>query len=77
MMDIDNTYTNTTTKPAEPVDLESISNVCKGLHNDIIQSFTGLPVKVDESLEGSQYYIAVSRELLNEIEAESPVDVPG
>ena len=61
------TYTETETPK---VDLESLSNICKGVRNEFIQSFIGLPIKVDESLEGSRYYIAVSRELLKEIEAE-------
>jgi hypothetical protein len=62
------TFVNTTTESPKEVDLESISNICSDLHKGFINSFVGLPVKVDESLEGSQYYIAVSRELLREIE---------
>jgi len=66
---ITETFANTTTESPKEVDLESISNICSGIRNEFIQSFTGVPIRVDESLEGSQYYIAVSRELLKEIEA--------
>ena len=62
------TFANTETETPKEVDLEAISNICSGLRNEFIQSFTGLPIKVDESLKGGQYYIAVSRELLREIE---------
>ena len=61
--------TNTTTAPGPAeVDLESMSKIVMGLHGEFLQSFMGLPIRVDASLEGSHYYIAVSRELLREIE---------
>lgn len=64
----DNT-TFTTVKDSYPkVDLENLNQICLGLKAEFIQSFMGFPIKVDESLDGNQYYIAVSRGLLKEIQ---------
>ena len=60
------TFTNTTTKS---VDVEQMTDICRGLRNEFVQSFVGLPIRVDETLERG-YYIAVSRELFEEIERE-------
>lgn len=64
---VNGTITNTTARAVESADVEHVADICKGLHNEFIQSFVGLPIKVDETLEHG-YYIAVSRELFEEIE---------
>ncbi|MHC4639986.1 MAG: hypothetical protein ACYTBV_21240 [Planctomycetota bacterium] len=56
---------------SDEVDLDYVERVCLGLHDEFLVSFTGLPLKVDSSLEGSRCYIAVSPELLAEIKAKT------
>ncbi len=64
---LNGTFTNTTAQPVESVDVGRLFDIGKGLHNEFVQSFVDLPIKVDETLERG-YYIAVSRELFEEIE---------
>ena len=64
------TYANLEITDTEKVDLDSMVKICTGIHNEFIQSFAGLPIRVDETLEHG-YYIAVSRDLYNEIVAKN------
>jgi hypothetical protein len=65
------TFTNTTSSDSTKIDLDNLVDVYNVLQADFAKSFVGIPIKVDDTLEGNHYYIAVSRELLNEIEFES------
>ena len=64
------TFTNTIKKDKEPekVNLKNLTEIYEGLHRDIAMGFQGIPVKVDNSLEGLCYYIVVSPELYYQIE---------
>lgn len=59
-------FINTEVVP-DKIDLDEITDgldkVWRDWHNSFIDSFKGVPVRIDEVLEGGQYYIAVSREL--------------
>ena len=73
------TWTNTVSAKPPEVDIDKISDVCRGLHNEFIQSFAGVLVKVDRELKGKSYYIAISPKLLaeleeNNIQYESPTE---
>lgn len=67
-MNDNSTFTNTECAVPGKVDLEKITEMFVGLRGDIISQFTGIPLKIDETLEGNQYYIAVSKKLYNQIE---------
>jgi hypothetical protein len=67
-MNDNSTFINTECAIPEKVDLEKLTEINMGFRGDIISSFTGIPLKIDEILEGNQYYIAVSRELYKQIE---------
>ena len=62
-------FTSTDAIMDKKVDLEHITQICSGLRAEFINSFMGLPIKVDVSLSGKDYYIAVSPELLEEIKS--------
>ena len=52
------------------VDFENLIEITTEFRKGIMNRFMGVPLKVDTSLEGNQYYIAVSQELFNQIENE-------
>ena len=75
-MVIDNTALRTTSQATgdvaaseghcDKIDLNYLTEICTGLHREHIQSFVGLPIRIDESLRNG-YYIVVSRKLFEEI----------
>ena len=48
-------------------DIEQLVQFNQQFQKEFVDSFIGVPVQVDESLTGNQYYIAVSKELLDAI----------
>ena len=63
-------FTNTIKNDKEPeeVNLKNLTEIYEGLRFAVSMGFQGISVKVDTSLEGSCYYIAVSLELYEKIE---------
>jgi len=68
---MDETFTNTKRAVSETIDLDKITEMYVGWQKECIARFQGIQVKVDETLEGNQYYIAVSRELYYQMEREN------
>ncbi len=64
---------DTVVSKAPKIDLDNMVKLCNGLHNEFLQSFTGIPVQVDVALKGKSYYISVSSELLVDLE-EADID---
>lgn len=56
-------FLNTEVVIPEKIDLDGLNKVFDDWHSSFIDRFKGIPVRIDEVLEGGQYYIAVSREL--------------
>ena len=61
----DKTFTNT--ECADKIDIKHLCSVATELQELFLDSFKGFPVRVDGSLEGNRYYVAVSRELFEQI----------
>ena len=49
------------------IDIEHLCSVATEVQELFLDSFKGIPVRVDESLEGNRYYVAISRELFEQI----------
>lgn len=60
----------------EQINFEGLAKVHNDWHQSFIDSFKGVPVRIDETLEGGQYYIAISRELHEDLKVEIPSTVP-
>ena len=69
------TFVNTEVIP-DKIDLDGLNKVYDDWHSSFIDQFKGIPVKIDETLEGGQYYIAVSRELHEKLKVETPSPIP-
>ena len=69
------TFANTETVP-DKIDLDGLNKVFDDWHSSFIDRFKGIPVRIDETLEGGQYYIAVSRELHERLKADTPSPSP-
>lgn len=52
---------------------EKINEELDILNDAFLDSFTGVPIRVDESLVGCQYYVAVSGKLFEEIKDHSTI----
>jgi hypothetical protein len=61
----DKTFTNN--KDTGNIDIEHFCSVATEVQELFLDSFKSVPVQVDESLEGNRYYVAVSRELFEQI----------
>lgn len=55
----------------EKVDIKNIAEVAAQLHKDVVSRFRGVPVIVDKKLTGYTYYIAISRDLYDQIEQDN------
>lgn len=84
MKDIDDTltFTNTVDIVPEKVCVENLNEICADWHKAFVSQFSGIPLRVDESLKGGQYFVAVSQELYEQLiktpkaELPTPVDPP-
>ena len=70
------TFINTESLVPEKVDLEGFAKIKDDWHSSFIDQFEGIPVRIDETLEGGQYFIAVSRELYEDLAVKTPSTVP-
>ena len=52
------------------VNIENLNGVYDEMHKAFVNSFKGVPVRIDKKLKGNEYFIAVSRQLYKEIEKE-------
>ena len=68
------TFTNTEPSGEEKVDIKHVAKIAAELHPDVVSRFKGIPVKIDLTLDGNQYYIAVSQELYDQIERRDKED---
>lgn len=66
-MNDNSTFTNTESIMPEKTDLEDIATKYANWQKDFVANFKGLFIKVDDTLIGNQYYIAVSSELYKQI----------
>lgn len=62
-----NTGTNCEAKNFTSKDMENLLSVSEQLQTEFVQNFIGVPVRIDEKLEGNQHYVAVSKELYKQI----------
>jgi len=70
------TFVNSETLVPEKVDLEGINKVYDDWRSSFVNQFKGVPVRIDENLEGGQYYIAVSREIYEDLKVKEPHPAP-
>ena len=64
--------TNTETVVPDKIDFDGLNKVYDDWHALFISQFKGLPVRIDKTLEGGQYYVAVSRELFDKLSPPVP-----
>jgi len=60
--------TTTNKTKTKDLSLDKLKMDMKSFQYALAASFKGTPVKVDKDLTGNRYYIAVSQELLDQIE---------
>lgn len=72
------TFLNTELVVPEKIDLdeleESLDKVWQDWHNSFIDTFKGVPMRIDETLEGGQYFITVSRELYKRLKIKAELN---
>ena len=71
------TFTNATepeTVVPEKVDLEGLNKLSRDWRSSFINKFKSVPVRVDTSLEGGEFYIAISPELHIELIQQNPTE---
>jgi len=63
-------FTNSGCNSTPKVDVQNITEMFAGWRKEMVTRFASVPVKIDKSLEGNQYYIAVSQEIYDQVEKE-------
>ncbi len=69
-------FTNTVDIVPEKVCVENLNELCADWHKAFVSQFGGIPLRVDEELEGGQYFVAVSQELYEQLSHTTPIGVP-
>ena len=59
------TFTNAGS--SQDIDIDKIQQVSLQVNKSLFESFAGMPVRVDPSLEGFRWHIAMSQEMLDEL----------
>ena len=54
-------------KPKPEIDLEAMAKTCEQFRSAFLDTFATIPTRVDPTLTGKKYYLAVSPELLKEL----------
>lgn len=62
-------YTFTSNMPVE-FDLNQTERLMRDIQKQFLIAFAGVPVAVDPNLKGNSYYIAVSKDVYNQLEAQ-------
>ena len=65
--------TNTEMIVPDKIDLDGLNKVYDDWHSSFVSQFKGVPVRIDETLEGGQYYVAVSGELFDKLSSPAPI----
>jgi len=52
---------------ARCVDVDTLLRISKTMHAAFVETFRGIPLRIDPALEGNEWYCAVSEKLFEEI----------
>lgn len=55
--------TSTNASPSPRIDLDQLQDWGDGFQKTFLGTFKGVPVRVDDGLQGNEYYCAVSQEI--------------
>ena len=61
------TGTSSSNGNSSGVDIKELNRVSNMLTTSLYDSFKGMPVVIDDELEGMSWHIAMSREMFNEL----------